>query len=299
MPRPLLLLSLLLPLSLLLACSGSQSTDEDAADNAMESTDEAPTSQPTYADEMMDEHEGETPEATETATTAPDAGVDGRDQEYTLSDGTVVTGYFATSTDGEPTSGVVIVHEWWGLNDNIRRTADRIAAAGYNVLAIDAYMGSVAEDSDTAMALMQGAMETPERLVDHTASAAGWLEANTNSGSIAVMGFCFGGGVTLQSLIHAPDSFELGIVYYGRVVTDPELLGQIQDPMVGHFGIQDGGIAIDDVRAMGEALEELGADATIFEYDADHAFANPSGQRYQEEAAELSWERTMEALASM
>jgi carboxymethylenebutenolidase len=191
-----------------------------------------------------------------------------------------------------PAPTVMLIHEWWGLNDQIKATAREYAANGYVALAIDLMDGSVATTPDEARAQMQAvdgaaATETCTAWMD-------WLRNHeAGTGRLGTVGWCFGGGWSLNASLAAP--VDATVIYYGRLEQDPEKLKALQGPVLGHFATQDGFIDADMVGGFERAMTEAGkADSlTIHWYEADHAFANPSGSRYDEEDAKLSWSRTM------
>ncbi|KAB2958357.1 MAG: dienelactone hydrolase family protein, partial [Thermoanaerobaculia bacterium] len=187
---------------------------------------------------------------------------------------------------------LIVIQEWWGLNDQIRAINRRLAGEGYLALAVDLYAGKVAESPDAAMAAMQAAMKDPARLADNLRQAREFLKAK-GAGRIGVVGWCFGGGWSLQTALDLGEGIDAAVVYYGRTVADPAELAKLRAPLLGLFGGRDEGIPIAGVRAMEAELARLGKDATIVVYeDADHAFANPSGTKYQAAAAEDAWRRT-------
>jgi carboxymethylenebutenolidase len=219
---------------------------------------------------------------------------------YATLDGRPVTGYLARPEARSPTPrpGLLVIHEWWGLNDNIRAMTRRLAGEGYVALAVDLYDGKVATDPDTALATMQAAMAHSDRLLDNLKQAHAYLRQKAGAGRTGVIGWCFGGGWSLETALALGADLDAAVVYYGRPQTDPAALVRLRAPLLGLFGGLDQGIPVDHVRAMEAELHKLGKDATIVVYDhADHAFANPSGTRYQPQAAEDAWRRTTEFLA--
>lgn len=266
----------------LAACGGAQQPDD-------------PTSMPSsrsYDEAMYAEHQGEEPVATLVASTAPVAAVAGAEVTY----GEGHAGYAAHPAAPSARGGIVLVHEWWGLNDNIRAVADRLAGEGYAVLAVDVYGGESAANAEDARALMQQAMADPDAVQDNVRAAAAWLDEQGVQ-SVAVMGYCFGGGVALNAAIASPDAFDAAVVYYGHVTSDAEQLARIDDPLIAFFGREDQGIPVSDVEAFEAALDQVDANAEVIIYDgAGHAFANPSGERYQDDAATDAWERTLQFL---
>ena len=247
-----------------------------------------------YARKMQHEHAGETPSASGAATAEPTAEVAAEEVGYATLDGTKVTGYLARPAGAEgPLPGLIVIQEWWGLNDNVRAMARRFAGEGYVALAVDLYEGKVAETSEAAYATMTAAMERPDRLTENLRQAHAYLKQQAGATKIGVVGWCFGGGWSLRTALELGDGIDAAVMYYGRTIDDPAELGRLSAPLLGLFGGQDQGIPVEGVRAMEKALGELGKSATIVVYEnADHAFANPSGQRYDEAAASDAWQKT-------
>ena len=211
-------------------------------------------------------------------------------------DGTEVRGLAAHPEGEGPWPGVVVIHEWWGLNDNVRAMARRFAGEGYLALAVDLYEGEVADDRDGASKLARAARDRPSRIEENLGQAIDWLEGR-GAGKIGAVGWCFGGGGSLATALAYPEAIDATVIDYGRLVTDPEALAAISAPVLGIFGELDNGIPVGTVREFEAVLADLGKEASIHIYPgADHAFANPSGSRYQPEAAEDAWNRTTEFL---
>jgi carboxymethylenebutenolidase len=243
-----------------------------------------------YTDAMSREHAQDAP-VPAAAGGAPAAGVQGGPVEYGG-----FSGYLARP-EAEPRAGLIVIHEWWGLNDNIREMARRFAAEGYLALAVDLYGGRAAADPGEARALMSEAMASPEQAMANLRAAYEWLDANSGNGRVGSIGWCFGGGMSLRTALMLPESLDAAVIYYGRLETDPEVLAPLAMPILGIFGGRDRGIPVETVRAFEQALEARGKDAEIVVYpEAEHAFANPSGHRYAPEAAEDAWRRTVEFL---
>lgn len=189
---------------------------------------------------------------------------------------------------GETGPAVLLIHEWWGLNDQIRAVAHELSEMGYLALAIDLYDGQYGATREEAMALMKGIDGTvaTEKLV----TAVNWLRAN-GSGKVATMGWCFGGGWSLNTSLATP--VDATVIYYGRVNKSAADLQSLSSPVLGHFGTLDKSINKEMVDGFEAALKEAGkTDYTHYWYDADHAFANPTGSRYDEKDAALAWTRT-------
>lgn len=247
-----------------------------------------PAAAESQADAMAREHAGDRPVPAAAAGEASRA--TGGPVRYGSFEG------YAAQPDGEPRGGLVVIHEWWGLNDNVREMTRRLAAEGYLALAVDLYGGQVADSPDGARQLMSSATESPERMNDNLRAAYGWLEANGAS-DIGSIGWCFGGGVSLRMAMLYPEELDAAVIYYGHLVTDREQLAPLDVPILGIFGGADQGIPVEKVREFESALASLGKPAEIHVYPgAAHAFANPSGTRYDPEAAEDAWRETLDFL---
>jgi carboxymethylenebutenolidase len=199
---------------------------------------------------------------------------------------------------GEPRAGLIVIHECWGLNDNIREMSNRLAAEGYLALAVDLYGGEVATDAAEARALMAAAMEDRHRIDDQLLAAFRWLREEGPVAQIGSIGWCLGGALALRAAILLPEELDATVIYYGRLETDARLLAPLMMPILGIFGGQDRGIPVESLLEFETTLQTLGKTAEIVIYeDADHAFANPSGTRYHPDAAADAWQRTLEFLA--
>ena len=197
-----------------------------------------------------------------------------------------------------PVPGVVVIHEWWGLNDHIKHWADRLADDGYAALAVDLYGGAVAKTPDEAMAAMKTVDTAKASELLKKAVAFLGADPRVQAKKRAVMGWCFGGAWSLQTGLMAGADLAAVVMYYGRVEADAAKLAGLQAPLLGVFANQDAHITPDAVTAFEAALKAAGKDATILRYDADHAFANPSSARYDEADATAAWEKVRAFLAA-
>lgn len=248
-----------------------------------------------YMAAMAAMHHDDAPNATPVAVAKPSQPVSGSDVVYATVGGKQVKGYLVRPSAAKgPLPGIIVVHEWWGLNDNIRRTADRLAGEGYEALAVDLYNGQSADNPDDATKYMKAVMADKDTAKDNLKQAYAYLHDHEHASKMGVIGWCFGGGWSLQTALLFPDKLDAAVMYYGQPVTDVPTLKTLKMPLIGFFGEKDMGITVADVTAFQEALKQAGVDAEIHEYpDAGHAFANPSGKNYQEAAAKDSWERTV------
>jgi carboxymethylenebutenolidase len=191
---------------------------------------------------------------------------------------------------------VVMIHEWWGLNDNIKDMANMLAKEGYVVLAVDLY-GEVATDPGRAMELSSSVRNNPEEAVANMQGAVNYLGSleNVNSSRIASLGWCFGGGQSLQLALNSEEHpLAATVIYYGNLVNATESLSKIKWPVLGIFGDQDQSIPVDSVMQFEQALNEIGITNEIYIYPGvGHAFANPSGDNYAPKETADAWKKTL------
>ena len=252
-----------------------------------------------YVDSMSREHAGDSATASPAAREVPAAPVSGKPVVYGSVSGRDLSGWLATPGDaGSIRGALIVIHEWWGLNDNIRAMAERLAGEGYAALAVDLYGGASADRPEEARALMQAAMADKPAAQANLREAHRYLRDELGASEVGSIGWCFGGAWSLNTALMYPDTLDAAVIFYGRLVTDPAVLAPLEVPLLGIFGARDRGIPLASVRAFEAALAALGKDAEIVVYDdADHAFANPSGQRYNAIAAADAWRRTQAFLA--
>jgi carboxymethylenebutenolidase len=259
----------------------------------------APGADVDYTDAMSREHAGDRPDASPAALAAPALPVTASRVTYGSVAGAGVAGWLARPKDAEKIRGaLIVIHEWWGLNGNIRSMAEQLAGEGYAALAVDLYGGRSASTPQEARELMQAAMADRSNAEANLRAAYGYLTGELGAAQVASIGWCFGGAWSLNTALMFPTELDAAVIYYGRLVTDEALLAPIEVPLLGIFGALDQGIPVESVRAFEAALAALDKDAEIVVYDdADHAFANPSGQRYNPIAAADAWRRTRAFLA--
>jgi carboxymethylenebutenolidase len=197
---------------------------------------------------------------------------------------------------GKPKGAILVIHEWWGLNDWVKHEADQLAKLGYVALAIDLYKGKVATDPKEASALMQQKDEKWGAAVEET--GVNWLKSAAPNVKLAVIGWCMGGGESLKTALANAADVNATVMYYGIPVSDAGQLKKLQGPLLGIFAKKDGWITPAKVDEFDKALTSAGVKHEIHEYDADHAFANPSGGKYNGEAAKDAWKKTTTFLAA-
>lgn len=203
-------------------------------------------------------------------------------------------GVLSAPVDAAPdTPAILVIHEWWGLNDNVKAMADRLARQGYVTLAVDMYDGKVAQSPSAARAHMEEVFADKDSANENIRQAHGFLAAR-GAKKFGSVGWCFGGGWSLQSAILLGDAMHASVIYYGHLEMDPAAISKVSAPLLGLFGADDGGIPVDGVRAFEKAAKEAGVDVDFHVYEgAGHAFANPSGKNYQEKTARDAWEKTL------
>jgi carboxymethylenebutenolidase len=202
---------------------------------------------------------------------------------------------YVAKPKGKPHGAILVLHEWWGLNDWVKHQADELAKEGYLVLAVDLYKGKVAADAKEAAEMMG---KKDEKWGDQVEEAGlEWLKAQ-KAGKVATLGWCMGGGESLKASLNDPKDVNATVIYYGMPVSDAEKLKTLKGPVLGIWANKDGWITPAVVAEFDKALTAAGVKHEFHAYDADHAFANPSGGRYNGEAAKDAWEKTKKFLAA-
>jgi carboxymethylenebutenolidase len=202
------------------------------------------------------------------------------------------SGYLAVPSGAGKHPAIVVIQEWWGLNDWVKQQADRFASQGYVALAPDLYRGKVATDANVAHELMRGMPE--DRAMNDLKAAFRYLadRKDVNAKKIAVIGWCMGGGYALNLAIAEP-KLAAAVINYGHLVTDPITIKSIHPPILGNFGGLDRGIPPSDVRTFSDQLVKAGKKSDVKIYDdAGHAFMNPNNKEgYVKQDADDAWKR--------
>ena len=271
-------------LALLMAGCGSKSGDPADAD---------------YAARMAKAHATDQPSPSPAAQADAGAPIRSQTVQYATVNGRAVNGYLAYPASAEGgLPAVLVFHEWWGLNDNIKSMANQLAAQGYVALAADLYGGNVADKPEAARSLMEQAMADRDAMGQNLRQAHAYLKDQIKATRVATIGWCFGGAVSLRAGLVLADQVDAVVVYYGHVGSDPAELKALKAPLLGLFGGADQGIPVESVRAFESTLKQLGKTAEIHVYDgAAHAFANPSGGNYKADAAADAWQKSLAFLA--
>ena len=213
--------------------------------------------------------------------------------EYPSADGEMLLGYLARPEGEGAFPAVIVIQEWWGLNDHIRDVTNRFAQEGFVALAPDLYHGVSTTEPDEARKLVMALdMEAAVREIQSGFDYA--LAQDFVAGdSVGIVGFCMGGGLALAVSL-ADDRLGATVAFYGTPLSPDEAAG-VKAPVLGHYGDKDGGIPVDSVMAMGDALTAAGVENEIYVYEnAEHAFFNDTRQSYNAEASADAWQRTLD-----
>ena len=224
--------------------------------------------------------------------------IDSKTVSYKSGDETV-QGVLYTPAGKGPFPAIIVIHEWWGLNDWVKEQAAKLADQGYVVLAVDLYRGKVAENSDVAHELSRGLPEDRAKRDLHAAFEFLASQPNVKKNRIGAIGWCMGGGYSLEVALQEP-ALAAAVINYGRLATDPAALQKINAPIFGSFGGQDRGIPPDAVHRFEATMKQLNKKVDLKIYDdAGHAFENPNNKDgYREADAKDAWKRTADFLAA-
>ncbi|HXM68053.1 MAG TPA: dienelactone hydrolase family protein [Candidatus Acidoferrum sp.] len=222
---------------------------------------------------------------------------DSKSVSYKSGDETV-QGILYTPAGKGPFPAIIVIHEYWGLNDWVKEQASKLSDQGYEALAIDLYRGKVATTPDLAHELMRGVPEDRAKRDLHAAFEFLQAQPNVKKDRIGAIGWCMGGGYALDVALQEP-TLAADVINYGHLATDPAELKNINAPILGSFGGQDQGITPDDVHKFEAAMKQLGKKVEIKIYDdAGHAFENPNNKTgYRPADAADAWKRTVNFLA--
>lgn len=223
--------------------------------------------------------------------------VDAKNVSYKSGDETVQGVLYVPAGKG-PFPGIVVIHEFWGLNDWVKEQASKLADQGYVAVAIDLYRGKIATTPDEAHELMRGVPEDRAARDLHAAVEFLKSQKNVKKDRIGSIGWCMGGGYSLDLALQEP-TLTAAVIHYGHLATDSEQLKKINAAILGIFGGQDRGIPVEDVKKFEQTLKQLGKKVEIVIYpDAAHAFENPINKAgYRPEDAADAWKRTVDFLA--
>src|SRR2546426_261655 len=222
----------------------------------------------------------------------------GKSVSYKSGEETVQAMLYTPSGKG-PFPGIVVIHEWWGLNDWVKEQASKLADQGYAALAIDLYRGKVATTPEEAHELMRGVPEDRATRDLHAAVEFLKSQKNVKKDRIGSIGWCMGGGYSLKVALQEP-TLSAAVINYGHFAAHADSLKKINAAVLGIFGGQDRGIPVDDVKQFEQTLKQQGNKVEIVIYpDAGHAFENPNNKTgYRADDAADAWKHTTRFLAS-
>jgi carboxymethylenebutenolidase len=252
-------------------------------------------------DAMSREHADDSATPSEAASIAPDRAVVADEKlAYAEVVEELSYGHFVIPADMvEPYPAILVIHEWWGLNEGVRAMADRLAGLGYIVLAVDLFGGETAATPAEARELMLDVVENPDVATENIRQAFEFLRDTAGAPRIASLGWCFGGGWSLNTALLFPDELNATVIYYGQVTDNESKLRPMNVPVLGIFAAEDRGIPVKSVKGFRQALQNLEKNYDIEIYPGvGHAFANPTGTNYNAEAAGKAWEKTVAFLDS-
>ncbi|MBL8334343.1 MAG: dienelactone hydrolase family protein [Rubrivivax sp.] len=220
----------------------------------------------------------------------------GQTIQFNRPDGQAVQGYLAEPADAAGAPAIVVLQEWWGLNDQIRGVAERVARAGFVALVPDLYRGKSTVEAEEAHHLMTN-LNFGDAAAQDIRGAVQYLKAR--SSKVGVTGFCMGGALTVLSLTMVPE-LDAGVSWYGMPPLEYVDASKIKAPLMGHWATQDKAFPIEGVDGLEAKLREAGVRYTGHRYLAEHAFANETAAgpgrlpitQYDPVWAEIAWDRS-------
>jgi carboxymethylenebutenolidase len=220
-----------------------------------------------------------------------------RNVSYKSADDTVQAVIYTPDGKG-PFPGILVIHEYWGLNDWVKEQASKLSDLGYVALAVDLYRGKVATTPDEAHEIMRGVPEDRAARDLHAAFEFLKSQSNVKKDRIASIGWCMGGGYSFNVALQEP-TLTADVINYGHLASDSESLKKINASILGIFGGQDRGIQVEDVKKFEQLMKQLGKKVEIVIYpNAGHGFENPNNKAgYRVDDAADAWTRTVKFLA--
>jgi len=220
----------------------------------------------------------------------------GTQVSFTRPDSKTLEGYLAEPANADSAPAVVVIQEWWGVNDQIRGVADRLAAAGYRALVPDLYRGKSTVEAEEAHHLMSG-LDFGDAASQDVRGAVQFLRAR--SSKVGVTGFCMGGALTLLAVAAAPE-IDAGVVWYGCPPLEYIDAAKIRAPLLAHWATQDEFFPIATIDKLQAKLSEAGVSYDFHRYLAHHAFANETAvgprripqTQYDPVWSQQAWDRT-------
>ena len=246
----------------------------------------------------FEDHRHDTPTTTEGAKRAPHSATISSEVIYGQSGDQLHKGYLSQPENIKAKSGLIVIHEWWGLNEDIHLMADQLAGLGYHSLAVDLYDGKSAEGVREAFQLMTGLSKNEDAALANLKEAYDYLTNELGAEKVGIIGWCLGGKWSLRGSLMLPNEIDATVIYYGSLIDDREQLAILEMPIIGFVGTKDRPY-INQFIQFDKDLKALNKDYSVHFYEgAGHAFANASGTAYEPEAAEDSWKKTVNFLAA-
>ena len=244
------------------------------------------------------DHKNDTPVSTEGAMRAPLGIIEHGEIVYGQSGDQIYRGYLSrpdVHVAKQTTSGLIVIHEWWGLNEDTRAMTEQLASLGYTALAVDLYDGKSATQVRDAFGLSTNLSSNEDRGLANLKAAYDYLEVEMGAIKIGVIGWCLGGKWSLKTALMLPEDIDATVIYYGSLTDDKDKLATLDMPIIGFVGTKDR--LHKEFIVFDENMKELGKDSSVYIYEgAKHAFANASGTVYEPVAAEDSWSKTTKFL---
>ena len=210
--------------------------------------------------------------------------------QFKRPDGKTCPGYLTTGQAAPHAPGMVVIQEWWGLNEQIKKTGDRFAAAGYRTLVPDLFRGKLATAADEAQHLLTH-LNFPDAATQDILGALQYLKQSSKKA--AVSGFCMGGALTIMAAAKVPE-MDAGACFYGIPPLGTDEIASIKVPLICHFGNKDKHWTPAKVNALEAALKQSPSQFEMYRYNADHAFMNEARPEvYDPSSAKLAWDRTL------
>ena len=244
----------------------------------------------------FEDHRHDTPTTTEGAKRAPQSATISSEVIYGQSGDQLHKGYLSQPENIKAKSGLIVIHEWWGLNEDIHLMADQLAGLGYDSLAVDLYDGKSAEGVREAFQLMTGLSKNEDAALANLKEAYDYLTNELGVEKVGIIGWCLGGKWSLRGSLMLPNEIDATVIYYGSLIDDREQLATLEMPIIGFVGTKDRPY-INQFIQFDKDLKALNKDYSVHFYEgAGHAFANASGTAYEPKAAEDAWNKTVEFL---
>ena len=246
----------------------------------------------------FEDHRHDTPITTEGAKRAPQSATISSEVIYGQSGDQLHKGYLSQPENIKAKSGLIVIHEWWGLNEDIHLMADQLAGLGYHSLAVDLYDGKSAEGVREAFQLMTGLSKNEDAALANLKEAYDYLTNELGAEKVGIIGWCLGGKWSLRGSLMLPNEIDATVIYYGSLIDNREQLATLEMPIIGFVGTKDRPY-INQFIQFDKDLKALNKDYSVHFYEgAGHAFANASGTAYEPEAADDSWKKTVNFLAA-